>query len=206
MGLDHWLFKAKKPTERQIELTEKRLEQNALKEITLLSAHDLVQNICPEVATPVTVMQTVFDYDLFEEDNNIPHDARLVYIGNSPVRNPYNEAIVDDVLTTFRYRCQDDSEIEATYTRNEAEHRYIVLESSPNNFLATCMEEVAQWRERDDIQDAVYDIMANHEVQIENCGFFLLTDDCVEAIKELDPTITGVTLGPKERFVYHEWY
>jgi hypothetical protein len=79
------------------------------------------------------------------------------------------------------------------------DERYTVQVSVPS--YVTRLESVMYWRNDRKVSDAAYASM-----QVENCGFHLVGDEALEAIRAADPSFEPPEVGEGEALFYHEWY
>ena len=81
-----------------------------------------------------------------------------------------------------------------------------IFAKKTQGFCVKC-EEVAYWRKRYDLQDALYDAS---EVPIQNCGYYPMTDDMWNAIRKWDKEtynrLAHYKYDDSCLIAYHEWY
>ena len=73
-------------------------------------------------------------------------------------------------------------------------------------FWVLKLERIGYWRNHYDLQDYIYALKKKERVNIENCGYFLMSDKNLASIDEVTSDEYNLRDYANEYVLYHEWY
>ena len=92
-----------------------------------------------------------------------------------------------------------------SFTMSEDEFRKYSYPSI-QKFWVIKFERVGYWRNEDDLQEYIYALKRRKKVNIENCGFYLMSPEQLELIDIETNGEYGLVNYKNDKVYYHEWY
>lgn len=194
MGLDMFVFAMKKMTKEEKEKLE--TEPNEKNTDAMKLTHYTINK---ETKDRLSELLQVFPDSVF--DLMLPyydmekiwkeHDGRGKYPGGYV-------CLYGDKSTGFHI-----GEKYIELSNEEIDQKYIFEKSTP--CLVVHTREAAYWRKNDDLQEKIYEQLNR---QIENQGYYGLSEDDIEALAHEDRQFAKLLENRKddETYFYHEWY
>lgn len=189
MGLDMYLFEIIKIEEEEKEELLNNLVEDYSNKYAFLNKEyvDMFSTALP-LLTEVPMKQSYIDIDKIKSDNNIPADAYILC--KSHIR--------DKITLTFSYKVNEE-QMRKDVSFQVGEYEII----KDVTFYVCKMVEVFYWRKAYEVQDAIHEACYT---DIENCGYYVMTEEMFNAIYDTDPDFFNEYKCGKENIFYHEWY
>ena len=91
------------------------------------------------------------------------------------------------------------------FTMSEDEFRKY---SYPNTqkFWVIKFERIGYWRNEHDLQEYIYELKKKKRVNVENCGYYLMSPEQLELIDNETDGEYGLRDYKNDKVYYHEWY
>lgn len=197
MGLDQKIMVASKPSDRDVEFLHNHYVSQSpltcfnIAELKEQGEYELVAELEP-YSVVVRAKSKGFDGKLLREEFGVPEDATLISTGHD-----------SNGLTYVYFDCEKNAD--GTHTEYhclvppakfdhydaELEHEYLVCD----------LRTISTLRKRYDVQDAAY-----AHTTAENCGYAVMDDDAIAAIKECGIDLGGYETTDEQAVVYWEWF
>ncbi len=187
MGLDMYIYKAKKPM-----LVENTVYEEAEmnKAGFMLLSEDEMNTPAFEALKSFAVKVNIMMQELNKEKIRADFDMG---------ENMYESMFCGDNVT-FR-----DGDKQCTISTKELKEKY--MQSVDRMLYAVELTQIAYWRKEYDLQSQIYEAFEEQDIYVENCGFYALDDEIAKMICEHDemqaPAIQDEDV---ETLFYHEWY
>lgn len=187
MGLDMYLMRCKKAKPEIVAAINNTDEfSRGFEDIMVYEPDETTCNLDP-YSDPVTIIQSRINMDRIRKAFDIPSDMHI--IGSRASNYDYHMAFADN--NGNRREVDIDNARMTTDFTDKVKVKMRVCES----------HEIHYWRKAYGIQEALY---ARHDIQ--NCGFYLLDDDDLDMLEDMDESLVLPRCRKGEAIFYHEWY
>lgn len=189
MGLDQYIYRAKKPKlENKVYTAEELANMNLHKAWAheVIEDRDLIEQLLPY--TQIIQAQSNFlNSKQIIVDYNLPENSYLGYIGPDGIQ--------------MYGKDENGNSVSQFITQDEVDKKYVLTETLPCYVWDT--EEIQYWRKCYDIQDWIYE----HIDGVQNTGYYMLDADLIrEFNKEFDEDIPKEDPDEESALFYYEWY
>lgn len=185
MGLDMFIYRATKPVVNQTMIYEPRDFSLSIPEKE--AEEDMYDDISPYLSV-VQVRAEYYDMDKIRSDFGLSAKAHISRVSAEGIG-------VSDSAQDKRVSISQE-DIDAKYTKVEIETHYVCN-----------LERIHYWRKAYDVQDWFHDNLSAD--YIENCGYYLVDEELVNAYNEAfpdDPILFTGRQDENSALFYHEWY
>lgn len=190
MGLDMYVWEIYKPKLDKTSYTSEQLRDMGHSFVTVEEFDEYGAAMCElrPYCAKVVVEQAHCDLEKIIADYNLPKDS---YIGMWSA----------DGITVGGKR--GDEYVQQEISTHDIDEKYTILKDE--ECYVWHSEEVAYWRKAYDKQSAWYEIL---DRDVENCGYYELTEDDIEEFRERFPDDENGFERDEEdsALFYHEWY
>lgn len=182
MGLDMYLYKLKKP---DIKMGIYNWDDPVIDQLLQISQDEYEQEMYAQIhpfCTRIFVKREDYDYEKIAADYDMKMPIRISGFGTGGC------TFTDDV-SHVSILPEDIKKYQKPFMQT---------------MYVADKEQVYYWRKAYDVQSMLYNKM---ECEIENCGFYLLTEELAEEIAKIDAEFdTSIVSDDRANIFYHEWY
>jgi hypothetical protein len=200
MGLDMWMYKIGRLTDKEVDVLKGKTEAEIsdmgygcinYTSVLQYNEEDLFEDMF-EYGTIIDGKVNIFNEDRFKEDHGIDKNAYRCF-------GSYGNEIV------FSYVLENTKETKEIKITEKEWEKYI--ETEPALLLVYKKEEIGYWRKEYGLQNLIYTMYENETSKIiMNCGYHLMTKEMIDRIRKYDPKFRTGRRKRGEAYFYHEWY
>lgn len=177
MGLDQYIYKVTRISDKELESIMLKNHRDFRDEYTIIGEGMTFDNITPDLMglipyiREIQYYQNAYDIDKIKADNGVSESSIYgsVCFGNGGIAWDFFEPGHGSFFDTRKKVFVSADDLDNKYIITQLEHAFVAK-----------LGEVCYWRKNYILQDAVYDTC---KVEIEDCGFYEITEEMLEAIR-----------------------